>query len=377
VIDLPMAFLHDGCPRRNLVAEWHDPAADEEPVRPDDLSAALLGLLRDPNVASKEDIVRTYDHEVRGGTVIRPTCGPHDDGPTDGAAFVPLGQWDRNRAIALGIGINARIGRRDPYLMGIAAVDEAVRNAVCMGADPDQLSLLDNFCWGRPTVPERLGSLVRAVQACADAARSYGAPFVSGKDSLSNEYEGTAIPGTLLITALGVVPDASCTVTSALRTAGSALVLIGTTNDDELGGSLLGVHQQRPGGTVPRALTNPRALHSFVHRNLRAARFRALHDVSEGGLAVAVAEMAIAGRCGVEASATTWRELFAESNGRYVAEVDLHDVITLREDGDAAGVAVQVIGAVTPTKRITFRVDDDVAIDVSLTDAVRAFKGIC
>ena len=276
VIDLPMSLLHDGLPRRTMVATHRDPlphrsATHRDPLahrstghqgvghngastRRDaptsasdpnhasafdgvDRAGLLLGLLSHPNVCSREPIVRTYDHEVRGSTVVRPLVGPGTDGPADAAVLKPLGTWEHDMAVALAVGIAPRITALDPWAMALHAIDEAFRNLVAVGADPDRVALLDNFCWGDPTVPDRLGSLVRAVQGCTEGARRYRAPFVSGKDSLYNEFEGVAVPGTLLISAIGVVADLNRAVTSALTAAGADLWLVGR-GSDRLGGSL-------------------------------------------------------------------------------------------------------------------------------------------
>ena len=221
VAELPMEFLHDGLPRRKLNAVWREPDAGvASPSITASPSQILLQMLAHPNIASKEAIVRRYDHEVRGGTLVRPFGGPHMDGPNDAAVLKPLGTWDHGRAFALSVGINPQLGRRDPYAMAVSVVDEAIRNAVAVGADPDQLAILDNFCWGNPTLPDRLGALVRTCQGCYDAALAYRTPYISGKDSLYNEYNGTPIPGTLLISAIAIVPDMYRAVTANLKAAG-------------------------------------------------------------------------------------------------------------------------------------------------------------
>ena len=195
-------------------------------------------MLAHPTLASKEPIVRRYDHEVRGGSIVRPFVGPQMDGPADAAVLKPLGTWEHARGLCCRPGVNPLLGRADPYAMAVSAVDEAVRNAVAVGADPDRMAILDNFCWGNPTFPDRLGSLVRTCQGCYDAALAYGTPFISGKDSLYNEFNGSPIPGTLLISAIGIVPDIGRTVTSDLKAPGNRLYLVGETRA-ELGGSLL------------------------------------------------------------------------------------------------------------------------------------------
>ncbi len=304
VIDLPMGLVHDGLPRQTLTAVHSDPVASAGPTRSRpvaDNAGLILDLLAHPNVASRESIVRSYDHEVRGGTVVRPYVGPGADGPTDAAVLKPLGTWQHDRAIALAAGLNPRIGALDPWVMALGAIDEAFRNLTAVGADPDRVALLDNFCWGDPTRPDRLGSLVRAVQGCVEGARRYRAPFVSGKDSLYNEFDGRAVLGTLLITAVGIVPDLHRVATSALTTSGSDLWLVGH-GSEFLGGSvvaeLLGLDDTR----VPPPVSDPLPLYRAVHDLIAAGRVSAAHDVSDGGIAVALAEMAIGGQLGLMAT---------------------------------------------------------------------------
>jgi len=212
---LSTGFLHNGIPRRRLRAVWTPPDVAEPDVScPSDLTSDLLELLADPDTRSKEEVIRRYDHEVQGGTVVKPLVGWADYGPSDAAVLAPLdalrevnGRNGHIQGVAVAVGINPSYGKIDPYAMAWAVVDEAIRNCVAVGADPDRIALLDNFCWGNPSLPDRLGGLVRSAQGCYDAAVAYGAPFVSGKDSLNNEYVDTegnkrAIPGTLLISAL-------------------------------------------------------------------------------------------------------------------------------------------------------------------------------
>ncbi len=282
VAELPMAFLHEGLPRRRMQAVYQDPPPGSTPTSrkyphlqedrlPGGLTAGetLLAMLGHPTVASKEPIVRRYDHEVRGGSIVRPFVGPQMDGPADAAVIKPLGTWEHTKGFVLSAGVNPQLGRADPYAMAVSAVDEAVRNAVAVGADPDRLAILDNFCWGNPTFPDRLGSLVRTCQGCYDAALAYGTPFISGKDSLFNEFNGSPIPGTLLISAIGIVPDIERTVTSDLKAPGSRLYLVGETRA-ELGGSLLQQLEGGSGGTAPAMPPNPRR--AIGHCMLPSAR---------------------------------------------------------------------------------------------------------
>lgn len=343
---LSMAFLHGGIPRRRLKAVWHAPRPEPESLPEDGFSAeTLMRLLASPDIRSKEDVVRRYDHEVQAGTIVKPFAGRSGSGPMDAAVLVPLETWngfDASRGpqgVALSVGINPSYGAIDPYAMAWAVVDEAIRNAVAVGADPDRIALLDNFCWGNPALPDRLGGLVRCAAGCYDAAVAYEAPFISGKDSLNNEYTGAdgqkhAIPGTLLISALGIVPDVRHTVTSDLKRPGDVLYVLGWTGR-ELGGSAFHRVLGCRGGQVPQPALEAPQIYRRLHQAIRSGWVRACHDVSEGGLAVALAEMAIAGGMGAELRlADVPRRddvdrddvaAFSESLGRLLVEVSPED----------------------------------------------------
>lgn len=336
VADLENAFLHEGMPLRRLESIWYGPTNSDGPG---DLSEAGLAqllerALADSNVASKESIVRQYDHEVQGRTVGKPFVGPEDIGPADAAVIRPEARsW---RGVAIGSGINPWYGELDPYAMALLAVDEALRNIVAVGADPARTALLDNFCWGNPALADRLGGLVRAAQGCHDAAVAFRVPFISGKDSLNNEFRVSddltqPIPGTLLISALGIVPDVRQATSMFLRRPGNFVYLVGVTGDD-LGGSLALRLDGWRGDRPPEIrLERSRRVLSAVYRSIRGGLVQACHDLSEGGLAVAAAEMAIAGGCGLEinldqmpvatAGLSAGIRLFAESPTRFLIEV--------------------------------------------------------
>jgi phosphoribosylformylglycinamidine (FGAM) synthase-like enzyme len=239
-----------------------------------------------------------------------------------------LGEWT---GLAIGCGINPRYGDLDPYAMAAAAIDEAVRNVVAVGADPSRIALLDNFCWGNTDRPEILGSLVRAAEACRDVALAYNMPFISGKDSLNNEFHADGrniiIPPTLLISALGRVPDVRRCVTMDLKEPGNLLFLVGATKK-EMGGSHYHLVRGIEGGTVPRPdLELAPRLFRKLHDAITSGLVRSCHDVSEGGLAVAVAEMAFAGGVGADVTCLGDNSLpddvflFSESTTRFVVEV--------------------------------------------------------
>lgn len=360
--DLSMHFLHDGRPDVVKKAEWNprrdlslgDSAPDAKP------QAALLAILSSYTVASKEWVVRQYDHEVQGGSVIKPLTGAENDGPSDAAVLRPvLGSW---KGLAVANGINPRYGDLDPYWMAAAAIDEAVRNAVAVGADPTRTAILDNFCWGNVNDPAVLGSLVRAAEACRDVALAFGTPFISGKDSLNNEYRSAdrriSIPGTLLISALGVVHDVRKCVTIDLKEPGNELYVVGTTRD-ELGGSHYHLVTGQTSGSAPRVdLGQAPRVFAAVHAAISRGLVRACHDPSEGGLAVALAEMAFAGGVGADVSdlkaagpsLSDTARLFSESPTRFVLEVKPENTAALREV--FAGLPLAKVGVTVKEPRL-------------------------
>jgi phosphoribosylformylglycinamidine synthase len=380
VADLAMGFLHDGRPKvvkRASIPSPPGPLSHEgrggekamtsppSPFmgeggrggegKPTDI---LKAILASPSVASKEWIIRQYDHEVQGGTVLKPLVGANGDGPGDAAVILPV--LGSHRGLAVGCGINPWYGDLDPYAMAAAVIDEAVRNVVAVGAEPSRIALLDNFCWGNVNDPETLGTLVCAAEACRDVAVAYGMPFISGKDSLNNEYRSPdrsiRIPGTLLISALGQVPDVRRCVSMDLKTPDNVLYLVGEMRD-ELGGSHYHRVTGQSGGEPPRVnLDQAPKLFRAMHAAISQGLVRSCHDLSEGGLAVALAEMAFAGNVGAdvafepEAQARDEVALFSESPTRWVVEVTPDHVAAL--EATFAGLPLAKLGTTTAEPRL-------------------------
>jgi len=360
VADLAMDFVHGGWPRRERRAEWRPPRLARSRFEPG--PELLPELLAHPNLRSREELVRRYDHLVQGGTARGPLAGAADHGPGDAAVLVPQElQGEDPPAAALAVGLATGLYEVDPYLMAFMALDEAVRNLVAVGADPDRIAVLDNFSWGDPNRPDRLGSLVRAAQGLRDAALRYGTPFISGKDSLNNEYQGAggvrhAIPGTLVVSGLGRLARVSRAQSLDLKAAGDPVWLLGFTGR-ALAGSHAGKLAGMPvtaGGLPVFSERAPDWLRA-LHRAVTAGWVRAVHDLSEGGLALAAAEMAIAGRLGLDldpARAPVTEPLseaellFSESPSRFLVEVDPDheaEFAALFE-----GLPVARVGRVTP-----------------------------
>ncbi len=385
--ELDMEFLHDGVPKYSREAVWQSPKLSEPNIaEKNSYNDELHQILSSYNVAGKEWVIRQYDHEVQGGSVIKPLTGISNDGPSDAAVIQP--KLNSDKGLAISCGMNPLYGDIDPYWMALAGIDEAIRNLICVGGRADRIALLDNFCWGDCTKPETLGPLVRAAQACYDGAMAFEAPFISGKDSLNNEFkceDGTqiSIPSTLLISAMSIVEDINKCVTMDTKRASNLLFVVGETKN-ELGGSHYYKINGHLGANVPRLDldTAPK-----IARKISAAIAEGLvvscHDCSEGGLAVAMAEMAFAGGLGIEADlrglprskdcCRTDAQLFSESNSRYIVEVE-------PEHYDAfARLMLNVpfgrIGKVTEEKFLVIETEDGrIAIECSIASLKQAWQ---
>jgi phosphoribosylformylglycinamidine synthase len=324
--ELELDFMFN-VPRIHRMATWRAPDLREPRLRePRDYASVLRSLLGMPNIASKESVIRTYDHEVKAITVLKPLQGALCDGPGDAAVLKPL--YDSWRGIAISNGINPEYGKIDPYHMAASAIDEAVRNNLAVGGR--RIALLDNFVWGNPEKPDRLGGLVRAAKACYEVAVAYGTPFISGKDSLYNESVLGQVTSTLLISALGIVPDVRRSVSMDLKEPGNPVYILGRTYN-ELGGSHYYKLRGCLGRNVPRVrVSEARRTFSALTKAIDQGLVRTCHDLSEGGLAVAAAETAFAGNVGLELDLRLVpkvrmprdRALFSESNSRFLVEVD-------------------------------------------------------
>ncbi|MEM1026974.1 MAG: phosphoribosylformylglycinamidine synthase subunit PurL [Planctomycetota bacterium] len=366
--ELPMALMHDGIPMPTREAHWSpSPTAATPSLEGIDLADTLLKLLGHPNIASKHWVVRQYDHEVQGGSVVKPLVGPLQLGPSDAAVVRP--KLGSQAGVALSNGVcpwlSEKIPGGDSYQATLHAIDEAVRNAVCVGADPSRIAILDNFCWPSCDDPEAMGTLVRAAEACYDGAIAFGTPFVSGKDSLHNQFtteDGKliAIPPTLLVTALGIVSDITRCVTMDAKRPGNALLLVGDTLP-QLGGSHVAEVLDLSGGPIPSVdleagPRNANAVASLIAKGCIVSA----HDCSEGGLLVAAAEMAFAGGVGLDLALPTTSlgvatQFFAETASRYLLEVPADQIDAALKSFRAAEVPFVQIGTFAEHARLTAR----------------------
>ncbi|MBB6442204.1 AIR synthase-related protein [Phycisphaera mikurensis] len=391
--ELPMSLLHDGVPSINRGASWTAPpttpagTADRQAaaLRGVDPTDTLLKLLAHPNIASKHRTVRQYDHEVQARTVVKPLTGPVGEGHSDAAVI--RAKPDAHAGFAIGCGVAPWYSEKTPggdsYTATLHAIDEAVRNVVCTGGDPGRTAILDNFCWPSCDDPDSMGSLVRAAVACHDGAIAHGTPFVSGKDSLHNQFttedgELIAIPPTLLVTALSLMADVRHAVTTDAKEAGNVLLLVEPEAAEPEVAPLAGTHLAEAldlaGDTLgPIPPCDPEAGHRValaVAAAIATGRVRAAHDASEGGVAVAVAEMLLGagGDRGLGADLPDGGivALFGEAASRYVLEVAEADADLI----DAAGVRVRRLGVTTRDGRITLG-----GTTLPVADARAAWRG--
>ena len=351
VCSLDMEFLHDGLPRILRKAEWKlrqyaEPHSELSCIVNNgglpDYGKDLKKILSSWNVCSKESVIREYDHEVQGASVLKPLQGVENDGPGDACVIAPV--LGSKRGIIVSNGMNPRYGDIDPYHMVASSIDEALRQIVAVGGNLERVAILDNFCWGNTERPECLGNLVRAAQACHDYSLKFGTPFISGKDSLYNEFQVKdtdtafnsnetiiAIPHTLLISAVAVMPDVTKAVSMDVKSPGNLVYIVGLTKP-ELGGSHYYSIHGYIGNSVPKVDADlSRSIMCILSKASSFGLIRACHDCSEGGLAVAAAEMSFAGGFGMQllldsvpVSDNTTPDstiLFSESNGRFIVEI--------------------------------------------------------
>ena len=388
---LPMEFLHKGVPQLQIPARWVPPQTSEPQLPAADIDATIKQLLGALNVCSKENVVRRYDHEVQAGTVVKPLTGVVNDGPSDAAVVRPLP--DRFAGVVTAHGICPRFSDIDTYHMTANAIDEALRNYVCVGGNIDHVAGLDNFCWCDPVKSDKTpdgeykaAQLVRSNQALYDYCLAFGVPLISGKDSMKNDYQigdtKISIPPTLLFSVIGKIDDVRQATTMDAKHAGDLIYLLGGT-DDELGGSEYYALHGELGANVPK-VDAARAMQRY--RTVNAAQQQGLiascHDLSDGGLAVALAETAFAGGFGVDvclgrldapSGLSAAVLLFSESASRLL--------VTVRPEHQAAfdalftGQSCRCIGTVTANGdlRITGVCDELLAV-ASIDDLKTAWQ---
>ncbi|MFW5703739.1 MAG: phosphoribosylformylglycinamidine synthase subunit PurL [Patescibacteria group bacterium] len=388
IMDIAMEFLHNGLPPRPLqTSKPHFKLQEPQLYLPSDLSEELLSLLGRPTLASNEFISQQYDHEVQAGSVLKPLQGV---GRVNGESAVVRPLLNEQAGVALSHGIYPRYSEIDTYYMAAACVDTAVRNLISVGADPDRIALLDNFCWCSSNDPERLYELKRAVEACYDYAVAYNTPYISGKDSMFNDFKGydevgnqvvISIPPTLLISSIGIVNDIRRVISIDAKQPGDVIYLLGDT-DDEMGGSEYFAMFDEVGVSIPHVdgaanMSRYRAVARAIQDGLVASSI----SLTKGGLGIALAKMAMAGRRGISIDldevAGSWlradNALFSESQGRILVAVPEANVQLFEKT--MSGHSCSRLGQVTETEDLVVTHDADVIISTTVDAMLRSYRG--
>lgn len=368
---ISMAFLHEGIPmptRDATVLEkpeslrWHGTPSVGIGRGSKSVREHLFTLIQHPNIASKHWIIRQYDHEVQGGSVIKPLTGPLQVGPSDASVLRPkLGSM---KGVVLSNGLAPHI--ENPYQMAIAAMDEAIRNAVAVGADPAKLAVLDNFCWPSVDDDETMGTLVAACEACYDASKAFGIPFISGKDSLHNQFtiqetgQVLKIPNTLLISAMGVIEDVRRCITLDLKEKDNSLFHI------------------RPKSGDRATLADLAATHRAVAEAIAKGLIRSCHDVSDGGLLPAIAEMAIGSNLGAAIllrDHNDFDSLFDESLATYVVEIDKSSFSNASKFFATQPVVFDPLGRVIGEPKLVLSSAKTIEMEVEVSELRELWRG--
>lgn len=398
IMDIDLDFLHDGLPRMVLRSEWKQPRWEEPELKElsgEELRGQMIDMVGRLNLCSKEYVVRQFDHEVQAGSIIKPLVGVKEDVHNDAIVMRPvLSSW---QGVALSTGILPWYGDIDPYAMAECGIDTGIRNVVAVGANPERIALLDNFCWCSSNEPFRLGQLKLAASGCYETARRFRAPFISGKDSMFNDFKGydpegkpvkISVPPTLLISALGIVPDLRNAQTLDFKFAGDLIYVIGLTKA-ELGGSeyyaYLGERERGEryiGNRVPRVdIPRARARYNCIFQALSQGIFSAVHSVGTGGIGFGLAKMAMAGELGAEIDLgmiPTEEELkiqellFSETQSRLIVTVAPENTKKFEEIFGYEDFAL--IGKVISEPEIRFYLYDEQLSAIRLIDLKESYK---
>ncbi|MDY6824271.1 MAG: AIR synthase-related protein [Thermodesulfobacteriota bacterium] len=378
---IDLDFMQSDFPQWQFEAEWTPPALRGlcEPVlnSPRNYNRLLCDMLARPNIGSREWIVRQYDHEVQGGSVIKPLVGKDRDVASDAAVTRPV--LASERAIAFSQALLPAYSQIDAYHMATCTIDEAVRRVIAVGAPWDAIGGVDNFCWPNiqydpVTNPDgrfKAAQLVRSCLALRDACEAFGIPLLSGKDSmyvdghLAGRYEETrkvsALP-TMQFSATAVVPDVSRCVTMDVKAPGDFVYIVGVTAD-ELGASEYYAHLGFIGQNVPQVnMAVCRKQYAAVSAAIAQQCLASTHGIYRGGLGIHIALVAMGGMLGMTIDLANVpcaealsddRLLFSESPGRFIVTIAPND----RQEAEALfdGCAFACVGMVTdePVLRIT------------------------
>lgn len=384
--DLDLTFLHDGVPHKKFKIKFKKPVikANKKVKDKPDFTPDLLKLLSTYEIASKEHVIREYDFEVKGGTYLKPLQGINQ-GPGDGAVVIPDFN-DPKLGIAVANGINIRYGDIDSYWMALSAIDEAIRNYIAIGGTLNKAALLDNICWGNPEQNDKLTALTKAAQACYDAAVNFNLPFVSGKDSFYNEFiykknKTISIPNTLLISIFGPIKVKNITSMDFKRK-DNPVYIIGNTKK-ECGGSCYYQMYKANNKNVPKVdLKTAKKIYISLQKAIQKGVITSCHDVSDGGLITALAEMSLAGNLGFSGDLknipvskdikNTHEILFSESNSRFIVEIDKKNVKKFKKM--MKGIKIGLIGKVKNNDLFQIKYKNRLIINSKVDNLLKSWR---
>ena len=396
ILDIDMDFLHDGVPQKQLLSIYKKEIFEEPKFGvPLDLNFVLLKMLSRHNIASFEFISRQYDHEVQGGSILKPLQG---SGEVNSYASLTRPLYDTDKAVVISQGITSKYSKIDTYHMAACAIDTSIRNAVSVGCPINHLAVLDNFCWCSSDEKERLGQLKMAAKACYDYAIEYGTPFISGKDSMFNDFKGfdennntikISVPPTLLISTIGVMNDYKKSVSIDAKFPEDLIYVIGETKK-ELGGSeyfeFIGeetISKPYIGNSVPKvnakeAKNSYEALNLAIDKGLIASSI----PVNQGGLGVAIAKKCIAGKLGADinlqklkVSSDLSRDdfvLFSESQSRIVVSINPNDKEKFEEI--FKNIKISQIGKITSGNLVIKGLNQEEIVNIDLKTLEEEYK---
>ncbi len=395
IFDLDMSFLHDGLPRKKLTTRYtkKDNSYPEFDL-PADMNRVLHDMMGRLNICSFDFISCQYDHEVQGNSVIKPLQGK---GKVNGSASVIRPLLDSFKGVALSQGMYPVYSDINTYHMAACSIDTAVRNVISVGGTLDRIALLDNFCWCDSNNPERLGQLKEAARACYDYSVAYGTPFISGKDSMFNDFRGydenfnevfISVPPTLLISSTGVVDDIRKCVSMDFKVPGDLLYIIGDTKDETGGSEYIAYMGEklsgRPylGNNVPEVNAEEFGKRYRAYENaVRRGYISSAASLERGGFAAALAKSAIGGELGCEVDLSrllssgkerTDTLLFSETQGRLLVAID--PAVRPEFEELMKGTAFSCIGELTDTERLIIRNDGSPVIDTGIDELTESYR---
>jgi len=387
---LSMEFLHKGLPSMKLKAVWKRPSKNITKVECKDYKEMFKRILSDPNVSSRETLVRQYDHEVGAVSVVKPFVGKNSDAPSDGAVLKPV--YGSSKGVTVTHGICPRVGDWDTYNMAMCAVDEAYRSHIALGGDPESASVLDNFCWPDPVKSEKtpdgeykLAQLVRTCKGVNRICLDYGLPLISGKDSMKNDAsmngKKVSVRPTILISLMGMIKDTKKAMTSDFKASGDLIYVLGNTTGD-MGGSTFEKVSGAFLGSSPKVDSKSAfKMYGQLAKAIEQGLVESCHDMSDGGLAVCAAECAMGGECGFDINIAALpgvdavddtRVLFAETPSRFVISVKKEKAAEF--EAAFTGVPLKRVGVTIQDEKLVFKRGDREVLNISLLDAISAWK---